>query len=163
MRKFIVTLCILAICLLAGCQNQPDTIRLDSLSCEIPPMYTAASGKDIGAEQMFQNQQSYICTYKQSKEQLIKSIRENGVACDFISLESYVRSYTEDNGLDAQLLGDTDTWYLKDTVTMGDTEYTYMCIFYETEENFWRVYGCFPSTQWETDSQDIWESLIAFH
>ena len=162
MRKSIIALCIMAACLLAGCHGQSSAIGLDTLTLEIPAGYTAVKTKNTGAQQIFQNQQNYICTYKESKQQLMDALQKNGVTCDFISLESYVQSYSENNELEAHQATEIDTWYLKGTVTVGDTQYEFTCVFYETEENFWRVYGCCPQQLSDANSQDLWEIITAF-
>ena len=145
-------LALLASVMLFGCskKSREHRISLDQLTLTLPGEFTQMSAQD--AAFAYVGDQVYIHGYRESKAELLQYFQS-------ISLESYVRILAEDRDpyLDTR---ETDgIWNYSYTACPADEEYTFLCVFYETPDSFWRIQAGCPSDRYEENKQALWDYI----
>ena len=149
---------LMAIFLLAGCgkETTEHTVALDELSFTLPSSFIDVSQEHADTQQAFMFAQGniYINGFKESKEELHNYF-------EFISLDAYVQMFCENNFTDLPAQRNNDIWNIVYTADVEGEEYTFLCLFYETESHFWRVQACCPTANFAENHQELWNYIAS--
>lgn len=148
MTKFVKVLCaVLALCLLfCGCNTlqKEQTVSCGELVLTLPASYMNLSDQDYAA--------GFSLVYGYENEAVL-AIHESRTSLEDyypdINAEKYAYLFVETNGLDSQVgkLGELVTFTY--TATVSETELTYLCGVFMSDENFWCVQFYCPTEGFE--------------
>lgn len=147
---------ILAFLLLTGCspQSSEHTVSLDGLSITLPVSFSPETTENTDQAFMYRRDQQYITGFKESKQELSEYFQQ-------LSLDGYVEKFTQYNLPETTAEQTEGLWKVVYTSTVEDTEYTFICVFYETEEHFWRVQACCPTEHFAENRQNLWKYIAS--
>ena len=151
MKKFLLLLVVLALCLAAcGADAQPVSHTYEDLTIQIPEDFIDLSGEEFAADLAFVFGLDPIA---------VNGLRENKSTFEAyglnLDLESYGKFILKSNNVSSQL-------QQKDgilTFTYASGEFTYVVTLHETEEAFWTVQAYCPTEDYAKVKKDIWTIL----
>ena len=155
MKKRLISLCLAV--LLTGCaaKHTDHTVKMDDLSFTLPYTFTDMSGdstENPNQAFMYAQDNLYITGFQESKAELSKYFQ-------YISLGAYVQMFCENYFPDIPAQHTDDIWNIVYTTAIDGKDYTFLCLFYETQESFWRVQACCPSEDFAENQQVMWDYL----
>ena len=158
MKKLLISL-VLAGILLTGCGSRTDLhkVSLDELTFSLPQTFadlSRDSAADTDQAFMYVQDRLYINGFRESKQELTQYFED-------MCLEDYVRTFTQYNQPESQAVQTDDIWNISYTAVIDGEDYSFICVFYETNQGFWRVQACCPSEQFEENRQILWNYIAS--
>ena len=154
---FKVLCAVLALCLLlCGCQTSEkvQTVTCGELTLTLPASYMDLSDQDYakGFAMVYGFENEAVLAISESLSPLNEYYPD-------INAEKYAMLFVETNGLSSQVgkLGELVTFTY--TADVNETELTYLCGVYMSEENFWCVQFYCPTPDFENNQARFMEYL----